>query len=152
MMKKAIFAVLSVVVMTAFVTPVQCAELKYAYVTFWGDNADVGEVYLGLFIRYQASGTSVNMQGTLLAREGITPVALTGSGDLEEDGTLQSFNLSGTSPGALSYNTYDFNFNINTSKADVTITENYQSAITGNMVTNTYVIHGIWDFRYCLNN
>ncbi len=151
MIKKVLFVLFSVMVMALAVVPAQCAEWEYAYVTFTGYNEDVGEVPFGLFIEFQTTGTSVNMQGTLLAKEDFQPVGLTGGGDLETDGSIKSFNLTGTSSGALRYATYDFDFNVVTSESKVTIVS-YVQSISGGWDKSTYVFHGTWDFRFCLNS
>ncbi|MCF8126949.1 MAG: hypothetical protein K9N10_00395 [Deltaproteobacteria bacterium] len=60
------------------------------------------------------------MEATLLQNEDSQPVALTGGGDLEPEGTIKSFNLQGTSSGSYSYFTFDFGFNIVASEAKIT--------------------------------
>jgi hypothetical protein len=153
MMKKAFFAVLSVIVMALTVAPVQSAEWEYVYVTFMGDSdCTGGYVPFNLFMKYQNTGTSVNMEATLLQNEDTSqPVALTGGGDLEPDGTIKSFNLQGTSSGMFQYFTFDFDFNIVASEAKLTTVQHSQ-ALNGGWNETTCNFYGNWDFRFCLNN
>jgi len=150
-MKKVLFTILLVLVMAATVAPARAAQWSYVFVTFTGYSSEVpGATTFELFIQYQVSGTKVNIQGTLLALGGNPPVALTGSIDIEQDGTIDSFNLTGNISNFYYSNTYDFDFNINTSKAKVTMTDTYATAY-GGTTTNTNVFEGTWDFRSCPN-
>ena len=125
------------------------AQWDYVFVTFTGYSSDVpGPTTFELFIQYQGSGTKVNIQATLLALGGNPPVALTGSGDIESDGTIHSFNLTGSTSTWYSSHTYDFDFNIVSKDAKVTTTGSYSSAY-GNTITNTYVFEGTWVIQGC---
>ena len=148
-MKKTLMVILLVLVMAATVAPARSAQWRYIFVTFTGYNSEVqGATTFELFIQYQISDTSVNIQGTLLALGGNPPVALTGSGDIEQDGTVESFNLTGNMQDVFLSNTYDFDFNIKTSQANVTLTDTYSTAYGGTK-TNTYVFYGTWVLQSC---
>ncbi len=153
MMKKAFFAVLSVMVMALAAVPAQSAEWEYVYVTFTGYSDCTGEATpFNLFIKFQNTGGSVNMEAALLPLcDGCQPVALTGGGDLETDGTIKSFNLTGTSSGMFLYYSYDFDFNVDTSEAKVTVVQHTQ-ALNGTWNETTCDYYGNWDFRFCLNS
>ena len=149
MMKKALFTILLVLAVAATVAPVRGAQWNYVFVTFTGYcSGNGGERTFEVFIQYQASGTKVNIQGTLLALGSNPPVALTGSGDIEQDGTVESFNLTGNIQNFYYSNTYDFDFNIKTSQAKVTLTDSYATAY-GDTKTNTYVCEGTWVLQSC---
>jgi hypothetical protein len=148
MMKKALFTILLVLVMAVTVAPARGAQWENVFVTFTGSSANSPTTTFELFIQYQGSGTKVNIKGTLLALGDNPPVALTGSGDIESDGTVDSFNLTGSTNTWYSSHTYDFDFNIVSKNAKVTTTGSYSSAY-GNTITNTYVLEGTWDLQSC---
>jgi hypothetical protein len=149
MMKKALFTILLVLAVAVTVAPARGAGSNYVFVTFTGYSSEVqGATTFELFIQYQASSTKVNIQGTLLALGGNPPVALTGSGDIEQDGTVESFNLTGNMQNVYFSNTYDFDFNIKTSQANVTLTDTHATAYGGTK-TNTYVFYGTWVLQSC---
>ena len=148
-MKKTLMIIVLALVMAATVAPARSAQWRYIFVTFTGYSSELpGATTFELFIQYQASGTKVNIQGTLLALGGNPPVALTGSGDIEQDGTVESFNLTGNMQNVYFSNTYDFDFNIKTSQANVTLTDTHATAYGGTK-TNTYVFYGTWVLQSC---
>ena len=148
-MKKTLMIIVLVLVMVATVAPARSAQWRYIFVTFTGYSSELpGATTFELFLQYQISDTSVNIQGTLLALGGNPPVALTGSGDIEQDGTVESFNLTGNKQDVYFSNTYDFDFNIKTSQANVTMTDTYATAYGGTK-TNTYDFVGTWVLQSC---
>jgi hypothetical protein len=147
-MKKALFPILLVLVMAATVAPARGAGSSYVFVTFTGQSSQLPETTFELFLQYQITGTNVNIQSTLLALGGNPPVALTGSGDIEQDGTIESFNLTGNNQNPYYVHTYDFEFNIKTNQAKVTLTDITATAY-GGTTTNTYVFEGTWVLQSC---
>ena len=142
-MKKALFMIVLVLAMAATVATAQSAQ--YVFVTFLGSNDVAGEQTFRLFLEHESSGTQVNIKGTLLAFDtwGNPPAKLTGSGDIESDGTVDSFNVTGGTSNFYETYTYDFDFDINTKNAKVTITYTTPKAFGGTTTTD-YVFEGTW--------
>ena len=150
-MKKALFIIVLVLVMAATVAPARSAQWDYVYITFTGYTSEGGESTFNLLLEYEvSSGTKLNIRGTLLIFEqgSIPPIVLAGSGDIEPDGTIESFNVTGNSSCSQLYYTFDFNFIMDSKNANVTMTYSYPSAF-GGTVTENYVYEGTWVFRSC---
>jgi len=151
-MKKALFIIVLVLVMAATVAPARSVEWNYVFVTFVGSNSDYGEQTFRLFLEYEgSSGTHLNIKGTLLAFEqgwDNPPAILTGSADIEPDGTVDSFNVTGSTSNFYYSYTYDFDFIIHSGNAKVTMTFT-QPVAFGGTTTTDYVFEGTWDLRSC---
>lgn len=144
-MKKVLFMIVLVLAMAATVAPARGAQ--YIFVTFSGWSSDVGgEQTFRLFLEYEASSdTQVDIKGTLLAFDtwANPPAKLTGSADIESDGTVDSFNVTGGTSNFYTSYTYDFDFNINPKTATVTVTYTYPKAF-GGTTTKDYAFEGTW--------
>jgi hypothetical protein len=142
-MKKNLFMIVLVVAMAATVAPAWGAQ--YIFVTFSGWSDDIGgEQTFRLFLEYEASSdTQLDIKGTLLAFDtwDNPPAKLTGTADIESDGTVDSFNVTGGTSNT-SY-TYDFDFSINPKTATVTMTFTIPKAF-GGTTTTEYVFYGSW--------
>jgi hypothetical protein len=147
-MKKALFTMVVALVMAVTAAPARSAQWNYVFVTFTGYASGVsGAQTFRLFLQYDvSSGTQIDIKGTLLAFDtwGNPPAKLTGSGDIESDGTIDSFNVTGATSDYYQSYTYDFDFNINSKDAKVTMTFTQPKAFGGTTTTD-YVFYGTWN-------
>jgi hypothetical protein len=154
-MKKALFIIVLALMMAVTVAPARSAQWDYIFVTFTGWSNDMaGEQTFRLFLEYAVSSdTQINIKGTLLAFDtwSTPPAKLTGSGDIESDGTIDSFNVTGGTSDFYQSYTYDFDFNIISTNAKVTVTYT-QPVAFGGTTTTDYVFEGTWNLVFLPNS
>jgi hypothetical protein len=147
-MKKALFTIVLALVMAATAAPARSAQWNYVFVTFTGYSNGAETQTFRLFLEYDvSSGTQIDIKGTLLGLGTwqAPPANLTGSGDIESDGTIDSFNVTGGTSGYYQSYTYDFDFNINSKDAKVTVTNTQPNVYGGGSTTTDFVFEGTWN-------